>query len=496
MKKNMLLWSLLLATVIGCSNGSVTDDGLSDDGLSNENVSDDTPSDETTNEPELDPDRLTFAVISDIHFGNDVAEGPMVKVPQALKNITSYGKLDAMVVVGDLTDHGEVEEYEQFVETFTDSTLFTNPVDSFYFVMGNHDNYHVDGHAHFQDGLKHFNQGEPYPLHNYQVIKGYPFIMVSTLNGCNNDIAHRADGTNAYPPKTVQWLEETMAKASQECPGKPIFVFTHIPPRWTCYSTWVEYENGLAWCMQVLNRVFNEYPQTIVFAGHSHYPVGDPRSIHQGANPESEYKNYYTVINTGSTTYAEIHPNAVEGDASGVHPDGFAYVTEGLIVTEYTNGDIEVRRYDTYRNEEIAADKRWVIKAPFDGSQFTYADVRDADDNPLNKELYAGGNSPEFAENAELTLAASAYSVKVTFPQASDDDCVFRYVINVFDVKSGLPVTNASIFSRFYLNSEMPDELTHIISGLNSETEYRVVVKAYDSYDNESTPLMASFTTR
>lgn len=327
--------------------------------------------------------------------------------------------------------------------SFTDSTLFTNPVDSFYFVMGNHDNYHVDGHAHFQDGLKHFNQGEPYPLHNYQVIKGYPFIMVSTLNGCKNDIAHRADGTNAYPPKTVQWLEETMERASQECPGKPIFVFTHIPPRWTCYSTWVEYENGLAWCMQVLNRVFNEYPQTIVFAGHSHYPVGDSRSIHQGANPESEHKNYYTVINTGSTTYAEVHPNAVEGDASGVHPDGFAYVTEGLIVTEYTNGDIEVRRYDTYRNEEIAAD-----------------------------------------------------SVKVTFPQASDDDCVFRYVINVFDVKGGLPVTNASIFSRFYLNSEMPDELTNIISGLNSETEYRVVVKAYDSYDNESTPLMASFTTR
>jgi ABC-type arginine/histidine transport system permease subunit len=31
--------------------------------------------------------KLTFGVISDIHFGNKVAEGPMVKVPQALKNI-------------------------------------------------------------------------------------------------------------------------------------------------------------------------------------------------------------------------------------------------------------------------------------------------------------------------------------------------------------------------------------------------------------------------
>ena len=33
--------------------------------------------------------RLSFGVISDIHFGNKVAEGPMVKVPQALKNITN-----------------------------------------------------------------------------------------------------------------------------------------------------------------------------------------------------------------------------------------------------------------------------------------------------------------------------------------------------------------------------------------------------------------------
>ena len=42
----------------------------------------------------------------------------------------------------------------------------------------------------------------------------------------------------------------------------------------------------------LLNRVLNEYPQAIVFAGHSHYPVGDPRSIHQGANPDSAHKNY------------------------------------------------------------------------------------------------------------------------------------------------------------------------------------------------------------
>ena len=112
----------------------------------------------------------------------------------------------------------------------------------------------------------------------------------------------------------------------------------------------------------------------------------------------------------------------MDGLESGIHPEGFAYVTEGLIVTELPNGDIEVRRYDTYRNEEIAADNRWVIKAPFDGSQFTYTDIRDKNDNPFGKALYGGGNAPVFADNADLSLAVSAYSVKVTFPKATDDE--------------------------------------------------------------------------
>lgn len=46
-----------------------------------------------------------FAVISDTHFGNNVGEGPMVKVPKALKNLQNCGeKLDAIFICGDLTD--------------------------------------------------------------------------------------------------------------------------------------------------------------------------------------------------------------------------------------------------------------------------------------------------------------------------------------------------------------------------------------------------------
>ena len=436
--------------------------------------------------------KLTFGVISDIHFGNKVAEGPMVKVPQALKNISSYGSLDALAVVGDLTENGNPDQYEQLVSVLGNAETFQNPVGEFIFMMGNHDNYNGEGKANYQNGLASFNNGEAYPFHSYRVIKGYPFISVSVFSGNNSDTSNAANGTASYPAETVAWLEQAMDQASKECPGKPIFVFTHVPPRWTCYSTWAEWENGTSWGMKVLNPVLNKYPQAVVFSGHSHYPVGDPRSIHQGANPNSDRQNYYTVINTGSTTYSEIHPGAVN---VGIHPAKFDYVTEGLIVTELEDGNIEIRRYDTYRNEEICAEQRWVLKAPFDGSMFEYADIRSKDDNPLNKSLYDGLPAPEFAEGAEVEAEPSAYDVKVLIPQAKDNDCVFRYDIRIKKDGSEMLAANLSVFSQFYLNSEMPEVLECVVDGLDAETDYVMEVVAYDSYENASEVQEVSFST-
>lgn len=116
--------------------------------------------------------KLTFGVISDIHFGNTVAEGPMVKVPQALKNISSYGSLDALAVVGDLTENGNPDQYEQLVSVLGNAETFQNPVGEFIFMMGNHDNYNGEGKANYQNGLTSFNNGEAYPFHTYRVIKG------------------------------------------------------------------------------------------------------------------------------------------------------------------------------------------------------------------------------------------------------------------------------------------------------------------------------------
>ena len=432
--------------------------------------------------------RLAFAVISDTHVGNTWGAGYKVKIPQALQNLTRHGKLDAMAVVGDLTDNGRTDQYKEFVQFFGSEQNILNPVDKFLFMMGNHDNFDTGGQANYKNGLKTFNRYLSYPLHQYVLIKGYPFITISDLGSANNDITNPANGTVSYPAASVKMLESYLKQATEEAPGKPIFIFTHVAPRWTCYSTWAEFE-GEAWAMKVLNPILNKYPQAIVFCGHSHYPLGDPRSIHQGANPNSTRNNYYTVVNTASTTYSEINPGAV---AAGIHPEGYAYVTEGMIVEELPNGDIGIRRYDTYRNVEIDPEHRWVVKAPFDGSMFQYADIRDADDNPNNIVLRDGLPAPVFANDAKLTLKASPSAVKVSFPQATDNECVFRYKIRVLQGKT--EVKSAFVFSQFYLTTDMPQSLSYTVDGLSENTEYNVEVIAYDSYDNQSQPLTATVT--
>ena len=434
--------------------------------------------------------RLVFAVISDTHVGNNYGGEYNVKVPRTLQNLTSKGKLDALAVVGDLTDNGTPAQYTEFVQFFGDSQNFLNPVDNFLFMMGNHDNYPSDnqGQTNYKSGLKKFNGNRLYPLDQYVLIKGYPFITISVRGGANND-DNSANGAVSYPSTVLTTVKRYLKKAAEDAPGKPIFVFAHVAPRNTCYSTWGDLE-GAAWAMWRLNSLLNEYPQVVAFCGHSHYPLGDPRSIHQGANPNSANMNYYTVINTASVTYSEINPGAV---AAGIHPEGFKQVTEGLIIEEQPNGDLEVRRYDTYRDVELDPEHRWVLKAPFDGSAFQYADIRDKDDNPNNVPLRTGWPAPAFYKSAELMLDVYPNEVKITFPQATDNECVFRYKVRILNGET--EVQSAFVFSQFYLTTDMPQTLSYTVEGLAGGTKYTAEVTAYDSWDNQSVPLSATFTT-
>ncbi|GHT10832.1 hypothetical protein FACS1894170_03600 [Planctomycetales bacterium] len=397
-----------------------------------------------------------FAVISDTHFENNRLEGSRVKVPKALKNLLSKTpKVDAIFVVGDLTDNGTPEQYEQLVATFNDKSNVPEGV-AVYFMMGfGHDSnpgsdaneiIDIDGQkatAAHTNYLKFTKQ----PLHQYIDIKGYPFITLS----------EGGDRQSPYNDEVKKFLAEKLADAAQKYPGKPIFVFMHIPPLDTCYGS-LKHEG---WGTGVFLSILNQYPQVVVFSGHSHFPIGDPRSIHQGK---------FTAVNDGSATYSEVEADMLN---IGVHPEKHSYVTEGLITAVLPNGNVEIERWDTYRNEEILP--RWLVEAPFDGSNFTYKDRKD-------------NTAPVFAEGAEPKVVVTETSYEVTFPQATDNEVVSRYRVEIFD--GGHDVLRFSVFSQFYLNSEMPKELTVKFDKLPASeltgNELTAAVRAYDSYGNKT----------
>ncbi|MBP3471911.1 MAG: metallophosphoesterase [Paraprevotella sp.] len=390
-----------------------------------------------------------FAVISDTHFGNHMGEGPMVKVRQALRNLISKTpRIDAIFICGDLTDWGNASQYEDFRKVFDDRTLVPEDL-PVYVMMGNHDNY--------ADKAQENYQVLSQPYHQLVDIKGYPFITTSMNGG----------GWNDYAPEEIEALEQNLEKAATEYPGKPIFVFTHVPPMNTVYGT-CQGEGG--WGSNILTASLSKYPQVVLFGGHSHFPLGDPRSIHQGV---------FTTINDGSTTYSEIEPGVVN---EGIHPALYEYVTEGCIVNVDKDSNVEVERWDTYGNEEMLP--RWYISAPHDGSRFVYTSER------------TGGTAPVWEAGSVATVAdLEGESCTVTFPQAVDDENVHHYVIELL-AEDNQVVARHSIFSGFYLNSRMPRTLTATLDGIPQGRTMRARVTALDSYKNESLPLGSeAFTT-
>jgi predicted MPP superfamily phosphohydrolase len=394
-----------------------------------------------------------FIVISDTHFGNSRGEGPMVKVPRALKNLTSKTpKADAIFVVGDITDYGNEAQYTQLLSVFGSTANVPDKM-PVYYLMGNHDNYNsAYGRSNYMANIKQ-------PLNQYIIIKGYPFITISETGSDQDD----------YDAAARSFLSEKMAAAAKDYPNKPIFVFIHVPTSNTTYGSWASgaLPDG-GWSTAVFRATLEKYPQAVVFSGHTHYPLGDPRSI---------YQDKFTAINTASTTYSEV-----EGDINltgGTLPAESNNVTEGLIVNVKENGDVELERWDTYRNEEILP--RWTLSAPHDGAHFAYKNR-------------TGGAAPAFANGDKPQVGdITANSCSVTFAQAADDEVVHHYQVEILDGTASVAV--ARIFSGFYLNSQMPATLTVKLGGLSAKTGYKAKVTAYDSYRQPSSPIVSDYFT-
>ncbi len=232
--------------------------------------------------------RLNFAAISDIHMTDETARRDMLRFGlQDMEN--SQHSLDALVCAGDLTDHGEKEEWEMLAEAFNGYT----PAENIILAQGNHDTWTEDDrYALAKDYFIQYSEkitGRAIEHEYYSTkINGYTFIVM----------ASETDRTSAYiSPAQLEWLEQEMETASKD--GLPIFVISHWPINQShgLPETWGDDEpepddGGFGDQSAQVEAILKKYQNVFLISGH----------IHSGFTNESQEDvyGYLSVESDGS----------------------------------------------------------------------------------------------------------------------------------------------------------------------------------------------------
>lgn len=238
-------------------------------------------------EPLKDDCKLYFAAISDVHMTEEAARRDMLRF--GLTDFeNSERTLDALILAGDLTDHGEEPEWEMLAESFEGYT----PAENIIMAQGNHDTWTDESYEKSRELFIAYNEKiagrEIENVYYSTKINGYTFIVLGS----------ETDRTSAYMTDAqLDWLAEEMEKASKD--GLPIFVVCHWPINEShgLPETWGDDEpeiddGGIGDQSSRVEEILKAYENVFMISGH----------IHSGfANEEQEdVYGYVSVESDGS----------------------------------------------------------------------------------------------------------------------------------------------------------------------------------------------------
>lgn len=393
-----------------------------------------------------DKPALRFAVISDTHVGpNKKTEA------ERLKNVfkTVYDldpNIDAVSVVGDLTDSGAQAEYDVF-KSVVDANK--KPETKLIASMGNHEGNTA---ARFTAATQ--NQ----PRQN-TVINGYHFITLSPKS------LPTVYGGSRYN-LDEQWLREQLNAATLEDKTKPVFVFLHHGIKDTAYGT-------DEWNTPDLKNVLSDFPQVVNFGGHSHYPLNDPRSI---------YQKDFTALNTSTISYFELETGMMYGS---IPPN--ANNSNQMMVLDVDGTKVRIKKLDLLSGKYIGED--WVFDTALGKEGFKYTDARSTD-----------SESPYFESNAAVKVSdANDTGATITIDQAkindklgdNQDQIVHSYKYDFTNKKTGKVEKSYKIWSEYYF-LPMSNTLTQKFTGLKPGNEYEVSVTGLNSYKKPTTNIIST----
>ena len=142
--------------------------------------------------------RVTFATMSDVHLDDTYIRKTILEL--GLKDLDkSQYKPDALIFMGDNTDHGYLEQYK----AFADAVSKYDTAGRLHMMLGNHDTWTEDygtilTQKYYKDFYKQITGYEVDEVYSSMVINGYHFITLSS----------EGDKTPAYiSQQQLDWLE-------------------------------------------------------------------------------------------------------------------------------------------------------------------------------------------------------------------------------------------------------------------------------------------------
>lgn len=396
---------------------------------------------------------FTFANLSDPHVGFGDNANILRNTLETVKKYAPDG-IDAVLFNGDQTQDGTKEQAELFTSIVKESFDVSQvPV---ILTHGNHDVYWSGcmTRAQFVDAygldMYQFDQDMTsiYKGNRHVEINGYHFVSV--------DIETYMPNYNTLSSDTEDWLKGTLDRIVASDPNSYVFVSCHSPAKDTVYGSMSDdVKNTGNWGASAeLHSILKDYPQVILFSGHTHYGINLETNINQTT---------YTQINSGSSSDIDFDITSLEARRS---------YSQGMIVDVDEDNNIRITRIDLKKD--------MVIKEPW------YIDAYKADGSSLSrysKETRLASNSAPVFPNGVEVVEVSSNEIRVDFDSAVDDDMVFYYVIEVKN-ESGATIASKTIVTPFYDDptlQNMPGSYSASFTG-SFKYPYTVNVKAYDCY--------------
>lgn len=337
---------------------------------------------------------LRFEVMSDTHV-KAIGDSHSSRLQKAVSfaydyasKSDSYKNLDAVVIAGDLTNNGTLDQFTGFAATV--KSVVKNDTSFLAVVAKSH-----DGYTHDRKSLEIYSDLTGNDADYHRIINGYHFIGISSS---------KTKGEH-YSEYQREWLRNELDKAVADDPTKPIFVTHHEHVLNTVYGS----SDFDGWGLDYFKDILCDYQQIIDFSGHSHYPLNDPRSIWQGD---------FTAVGTGAIAYMEL---TVENDRT-VHPNDYKNAAQAWIIEVDAKNRVRLVGVDVLRGEYLC---EYMIDSPSQRDTFEYTPEK----------MEAASSAPVFADDAQISVKKTFGMYRFTVPaaQSTDGNIVFIYKINIYD---------------------------------------------------------------